>query len=361
MFNTRASRRNAFTLVELLVVIAIIGILIALLLPAVQSAREAARRTQCENNLKQIGLAAQNHVNLYRFFPSSGWGPNWVGDPDRGFGVNQPGGWCYNLLPFIDEKPIREFGRGLTGPAKQDALRTMMKTPAPFFTCPSRRGGVVGQNADDIYNVPGMAGVDKAAARSDYAGNAGTDFEGCCQAAPSGSDTNSTFAPAAFFKAALPNYTGVTYGGSTISMKQIPDGLTKTYFCGEKSLQTHCYEGQGTADCPADNGSVFQGWDWDIIRWAWNSPTTQPADATDSAKLGGRDWRPLRDENHDASESTDWGNGLQWGRTNFGSLHASGCYFVMCDGSVHPISYTVDARIHYKLANRRDGMNVQLP
>ena len=93
---------------------------IALLLPAVQAAREAVRRTQCENNLKQIGLAAQIHVNVYKFFPTSGWGPNWVGDPDRGFGVNQPGGWCYNLLPFIDEKPIREFGRGLTGPAKQD-------------------------------------------------------------------------------------------------------------------------------------------------------------------------------------------------------------------------------------------------
>jgi prepilin-type N-terminal cleavage/methylation domain-containing protein len=358
---TQKRQRLAFTLVELLVVIAIIGILIALLLPAIQAAREAARRTHCENNLKQIGLGALNHVGIYKIFPSGGWGPNWMGDPDRGFGVNQPGGWCYNLLPFIEEKAIREIGKGLTGAPKQDALRTMMKTSAPFFCCPSRRGGVIGQNADDIYNVPGMAGAPNAAARSDYAGNAGTDFEGCCQAAPSGSDTNPTFNPAAFFKAALPNYTGVTYGGSAITIKHITDGLSKTYFCGEKSIEPHCYEGQGTSDCPADNGSVFQGWDWDTIRWAWNSSISQPADATDSARTGGHDWRPLKDENHDPSETTDWGNGSSWGRTNFGSQHSSGCYFVMCDGSVHGISYLVDTRIHYKLANRRDSMTVQLP
>src|SRR4051812_230514 len=150
-----ASQRHAqaFTLVELLVVIAIIGILIALLLPAVQSAREAARAVQCENNLKQLGLAAQTHVNAYKFFPTGGWSYHWIGDPDRGFGVNQPGGWPYNLLPFLEEAPLRKYGKGMAPLDKYKALSQMEAQVAPSFICPSRRGLTVPKTIiDDLYN-----------------------------------------------------------------------------------------------------------------------------------------------------------------------------------------------------------------
>ncbi|MGA2255954.1 MAG: DUF1559 domain-containing protein, partial [Thermoguttaceae bacterium] len=133
-----AMKRAAFTLVELLVVIAIIGILIGLLLPAIQSAREAGRRLQCRNQLKQMGLAALNHVSTTGWFPTGGWGWVWVGDPNRGYDKGQPGGWAYNILPYIEFNYLHEMGSGKSGSPEQMAgALEMTKTPIPTFYCPS--------------------------------------------------------------------------------------------------------------------------------------------------------------------------------------------------------------------------------
>lgn len=101
-----ARRGRAFTLVELLVVIDIIMLLIALLLPAVQSAREAARVVTCRNNAKQLAQGCITHLELQGYFPSGGWGCLWSGEPDRSFGRTQPGGWAYSVLPFIEQKNL---------------------------------------------------------------------------------------------------------------------------------------------------------------------------------------------------------------------------------------------------------------
>src|SRR3954468_2362390 len=114
MFRQLASRaRRGFTLIELLVVIAIIAILIALLVPAVQKVREAAARTQCINNLKQIGLAMQMNHDTVKAFPSGGWGWNWIGCPGQGTDPKQPGGWLYNVLPYVEQGNLRNSTSGL--------------------------------------------------------------------------------------------------------------------------------------------------------------------------------------------------------------------------------------------------------
>src|SRR5262245_40018483 len=141
------ARRPGFTLIELLVVIAIFGILIALLMPAVQQARESARRSQCANNLKQLGLAIHNYESVHRVIP-----PAYIGDPiadGSAFGVsycdeyrNGPPGWAWGtlLLPFLEQEVVyHSFDLNL--PCWAPANRTSARTRIGVFLCPSATGG----------------------------------------------------------------------------------------------------------------------------------------------------------------------------------------------------------------------------
>ena len=352
-------RRHGFTLVELLVVIAIIGILIALLLPAIQAAREAARRSQCKNNLKQLGLAAQAHLSAQKCFPGGGWGWHWVGDPDRGYNTNQPGGWAYSLLAFVEGGTIRSIGKGLPpGPGngnKYYALAQMQTNALPVFFCPSRRGITVGPILDNnIWNVDMGLSAQIGAARSDYAGNGGTYID-CCNGGPDAGSDTPTYDPVANYFRNQPfwlNSTGVIYGGSAVSIRKIPDGLTKTYLVGEKSLQPTQYNPRDIISANrnyGDDQSLYQGYDYDSIRWGGNSASPPTASVLDFLPL------------HDANHPTDSGGYNQWGINNFGSAHPSGCFFAMCDGSVQTVSFTVSPAIHWKLSNRKDGFEVEVP
>ncbi len=165
---------TGFTLVELLVVITIIGILIALLLPAVQAAREAARQTQCKNNLKQLALGCLGHENAIGRFPTSGWGCQWTGDADLGTDRRQPGGWMYNILPFIEQQTLHDMGGGglaWNAPTKMAANLQRTSIPLTIYNCPTRRAAIAYPWGSDL--PLNNAGTPTTVGRSDYAGNGG--------------------------------------------------------------------------------------------------------------------------------------------------------------------------------------------
>ena len=138
-----ANHRLAFTLVELLVVITIIGILIALLLPAVQAAREAARQVQCKNHLKQLALACLHHEEIHGHFPAGGWGYLWSGDPTRGFGVGQPGGWIYNVMPYMEQAALYNLGEEGDYVERITGRGRIIQTVLVSLHCPTRRAAIL--------------------------------------------------------------------------------------------------------------------------------------------------------------------------------------------------------------------------
>jgi prepilin-type N-terminal cleavage/methylation domain-containing protein/prepilin-type processing-associated H-X9-DG protein len=287
---TRA--RRGFTLVELLVVIAIIGVLIALLLPAVQAAREAARRSQCVNNLKQVGLGLQGFHDTYRGFPLNGRSrdapptpatpvtphvtSNPTGSVPNPYGLGDPtvhpkdqmGSWAYSILPFVEQEA-----------AFQDRVYGAVVSS---YACPSRRKSLA-QAAPTFDAVTGWSqdvmGQPNTWGKTDYTGN---------NRLLVGGNQDRTR------RIKLP-----------FSVSDVIDGTSNTIVAGEKSLDILAY----------DTG----GWGWDEP-WATGSNGGNAR----GGDLVGRDV-----------------TGTTFFHGNWGSIHPSAANFVLCDGSVRPISYSV--------------------
>lgn len=290
---------SGFTLIELLVVIAIIAILIALLLPAVQQAREAARRSQCTNNFKQIGLAFQNHQEIFKVLPSGGH--SWF--DDRNFNANgkpegpmlQNWGWCYQLLPFLEQKQL------WADPSDRNVAAVHVAT----YLCPSA------EQRKFPYAQATYAGNPTMRAQSDYVGNGGTYGTW----SPSGFPTNACDGPI------RPRSLNATFS-------KLPDGLSTTMFAAEKYLDgtgPRCNDDQGWTD----------GWDNDTICFSHGQ--------------GGAAGPPLSPYRHGRAAGTLGTCGLY-----FGSIHQA-MLSVFCDGSAKQISFNVDARVFEKVCSGTDG------
>ncbi len=302
------AQRSGFTLIELLVVIAIIATLVALLLPAVQQAREAARRTQCRNHLKQFALGWMEHEESIGHLPTGGWGWSWIGRADLGFGENQPGGWVYNILPYVDQEPLyQKYGTTALN------LERVQK-PISLFNCPTRRGQRPYPCGTSLYEtgVPGLSG------KMDYAANCGDQLLNEYFGGPPDVATGTTPGWSGWHNTS--GLTGVCFERSKIRFADITDGSSNTYMVGEKYLNGLT---TNSGSDPADNETQYSGFNNDNYRTG--------------------NLEPMQDT--DGFVST----------FRFGSAHVSAFNMGLCDGSVRSVTYSIDLQVSRNLANRQDG------
>ncbi len=297
MKNSKKSlhKPSGFTLIELLVVIAIIGVLVGLLLPAVQQAREAGRRLSCANNLKQMGLAVALHEDTQKHFPSG----RKTRDP---YDVS----WAFRLLPFLEQTQIFDARNpDTTVPCWDPSNSTAFRTPVDTFYCPSRRSPAADRNFDNNNQPPVASGIGVAAG-GDYSSCGGTYFN--YATTDDGLD---------------PKRAGVIHTFSEVRPAQITDGLSKTMVIGDRHIP------------PAIAGAgVMEHYDQgDTAIFVSDTPHTLFRDTS----------RGL------ASSPRDTNN------KKFGSLHPGVTQFVMCDGHVEALNNNLDIDVLLKYAAIGDG------
>lgn len=305
--------RTAFTVVELLVVIAVIGVLIALLLPAVQAARETARRAQCASHLKQIAMGSHSHHQQWEFFPNAGGGwfdrrkkaPSGAPYTSR----RQDWGAFYQILPFIEQKDVYEL-------RNDDAAAGVA---IKIYFCPSRRKPQTLRGVGEGGLTPGSQ-----RGQIDYAGNGGSGYiartmtQTTFPSTASFNEQNGTIIPRNTHRFGLNN--------ETITLGTIKDGAAYTMLFGERN-----FNWLGNSQAYDENNGYYNGWDWDTIRWSYASPA------------------PDRRTRSNAADR------------RFGSSHPLVFNAAMADGSVKAIPYNIDLIVFRNLTVRNDGKSPQLP
>ena len=339
----RRQKKAAFTLIEMLVVIGILSLLMALLITSVSSARDAMRRMQCKNNLAQIGRACQSHVSKLGYFPSSGWGSMWTGDPDHGFGATQPGGWIYNILPFLDLDKIHDIGKGAatsvtdlnnatsTG-TKYLLLSEAQSAVIPALICPTRRK-TIAYPVSAAYPWNSAQPSPALISKTDYAANGGSHIfigsgppdatgAGSCWALYPNCAWSNTDA-----KLTDPNagFNGISSERSQVTPGNVTNGSSNVFLVGEKFFANPGNYNTG-ADI-GDNTTALTGNGLNSNRWTFNTL--------------------MRDGSSPPNGTT--------GADMFGRRHSQGTHFVFCDGSVKMISYSIDSGTYQNFGIRNSG------
>lgn len=338
-----------FTLVDILVAIAILSMMMSILLPAIQSAREAARQIECKNNIKQLALACHGHHDVHRYFPTGGWGWYWVGDADRGFGREQPGGWIFNLLPYFEQYSLY----GLASDGDPDLLTRaqrvgaveIIRTPLSIINCPARRpNSLFPMTANQGGNIGYFNSMTpNEAGRSDYAINSGHVYSEWPQKmlgqGPRSYADERVWTANRYWGGELFEYcqghktmTGISFERSQVSICNIEDGLSQTYLLGEKYIAAQHYE---SGSSQGDNETWCTGFNNDNYR-------------STGRLVGG--------EVLECSPVPDWADHIKDPDARFGSAHPNGWNVAFCDGSVHTLSFTIDWQIHRDFGNRMDGI-----
>jgi hypothetical protein len=299
-----------------------------------------------------MGRGILAHEQAQEMFPTGGWGYNWLGDPDRGYGNQQPGGWIFNILPHMDQTNIHDMARYLAGNAKQPQLLAMVQLPLPFSNCPSRRrqavypftgGTTLAMNAGGI---PGsglkVAKSDYAILSGDYPSNpvvtalAGPPVNADALTASGGVGTNAL--QTAYFTRTttnITNYHGICYEQSSVRKDDVRDGLSQTILLGEKYLDPNAYS---TGTDKGDELSLYVGVSNDLFRMTGNPPV--------NGTVPGQP--PIQDH----AGVSDF--------LHFGSAHPSGANFILCDGAAITISFSVDPQSFVHLGTAAEGVPVDM-